>query len=213
MLTISGAANIQDTHLINGASYGDWCGGTATQLAMQNGTTTDRRTLIQVANSLLPAGTITGFRMKFWTQSGFSVGVNVYAHRILAPNTWVEGTVNNTSQVGSPCWNWRAYNTAAWAGSAGCNTSGVDYEANASPPSVIPGANGIWATLVLPPSWVSDWRDGVMANNGMRFNTNQNESTTSFRSSDDATHPLYFEIDYTPPPPGGHIQSLLMRRK
>ncbi len=45
-----------------------------------------------------------------------------------ANGDWVEGTKNSaTAGTGEPCWNYKAYNTTAWAGSAGMATAGTDY--------------------------------------------------------------------------------------
>ena len=45
-----------------------------------------------------------------------------------ANGDWIEGTKNNdTAASGEPCWNYKQYDTVAWAGSAGMGTAGTDY--------------------------------------------------------------------------------------
>lgn len=212
-VTISGAANIQDTFLVYASanpSFADWCEGGNAQIAMQNGSQS-RVILVRFTNALLPAGSVTGFRLKFYAQAGWDGVSNMAAWRILAANAWVGGTVQHTPEVGSACWNWRSYNTTPWAGSAGLGVSGVDYEANASPPTTVPPGFSQWATLVLPPSWASDWKSGAMVNNGLLLKTNNAGSTMAIRSVNDGQYPLYFEIDYTLGG-GEYIPSLLTRR-
>lgn len=44
---------------------------------------------------------------------------------------WSQGTkAGSLADIGEPCWNYRAYNTTPWAGSAGLSTSGIDYESS-----------------------------------------------------------------------------------
>lgn len=44
-----------------------------------------------------------------------------------ANGDWIEGTVQDSTQVGSPCWNKKVYNTVNWAGSVGLGTATTDY--------------------------------------------------------------------------------------
>lgn len=56
--------------------------------------------------------------------------VNVY--QVLSANSaWKEGTKVGTAGSETSCWRYRTYNTNSWAGSAGCGTSGTDYNATA----------------------------------------------------------------------------------
>jgi hypothetical protein len=61
-----------------------------------------------------------------WTINAYSVAQ--------ANAAWIEGGSNNPAAAGEPCWNALAADgsggvTTAWAGAAGCSTSGTDYEA------------------------------------------------------------------------------------
>jgi hypothetical protein len=51
---------------------------------------------------------------------------NIYQPSVANAN-WVAGTSSDTTEVGAVCWNYKAYNTVAWAGSAGASTPTTDY--------------------------------------------------------------------------------------
>lgn len=72
------------------------------------------------------------------TKTGAAVGSTVYTWKYYsvseANGDWVEGNSSNPADSNSPCWLGKTGDgsggvTDAWAGSAGCQTSGTDYEA------------------------------------------------------------------------------------
>jgi hypothetical protein len=90
--------------------------------------------------SAIPAGaTCNSARLYMYHEelgSAMAFTVTVYSIA-LANAAWIEGTKNAAlAGAGEPCWNALAADgaggvTTAWAGSAGCSTSGTDYEASA----------------------------------------------------------------------------------
>jgi len=122
------------------------------------------------------------------TQSG-----TLQVHSILPANTgWVQGTKNiNVAGTDEPCWDYCKYATQAWAGSAGCGTSGTDYAA-----TPIGSGNWIdgtpdWIDISLDVPTVVGWITG--ANNGivLRAATEWSEGYyVQGRSADDSTTSL-----------------------
>lgn len=202
-VTISGTAAIEEASLISsvpdgnfGANTNIWAGRTGTDI---------RRWLVRLLSANLPAGEAASFRLSLYRtpSSGSTVGGTLNAYIVSAANTWIEGTAaNNLPEAGSSCWNYAKYNTQAWAGSAGCATSGTDYDADSAPPALAytaytSGAEYL-ATLPLIPSWVESWLAG-RANNGifLREATEADGTYAIWRSSEaPAGSKPYFEIDY-----------------
>jgi hypothetical protein len=202
---ITGATDIDDTYLsegqpeINGGVYRwSFWGG----IFIANNV---YRMVERIATSTIPAdGTITGFRM-YGTRiaTGYSaVGDNMDAYRITAGNDWNEGVKNNAqSTVGEVCWLWRRFWQAYWLGTAGCGTSGTDYVADPSPPTMsytaYTSGSDVPFTITLDPAWPVIWRNAG-DNKGMmwRSRTEANETFFWFYSSDSPTTPAYYEIDY-----------------
>lgn len=215
--TISGASAIDDNWILYRQGYTDEntnYGGSASAITwygvgVSGGTWFDYG-LVRISSvSLIPSGTYNAFRFSVMAYASASTPVvNVY--RITDANTWVEGTLNGGVQVGSSCWSYAKYNTQPWAGSAGCSTSGVDYDADASPPSitVTPGQR---KSFNLPVSWLSAWKSGARVNNGF---TVRAAGYYPRLYSSDSTSPnnAYFEIDYTPSS-GGPLGYYYRRRR
>lgn len=88
-----------------------------------------RRSLIRFDLSSISAGsTCTAAAMKVTNYQDVPAEMNFYLYEIASANgDWIEGTSTGGAQNGSPCWNYKAYNTTAWAGSAGLSTAGTDY--------------------------------------------------------------------------------------
>ena len=153
------------------------------------------RGLMRFSAALIPSGTLNAFRLSVKSYSNANPApVNVY--RVADANTWVEGTQNGATETGSCCWTHAKYDTQPWAGSVGCSTSGTDYDADASPPSItiVPGTR---QNFNLRTAWLSEWKSGARINNGIIL------ISTSYYprlySSDQASpNNAYFEIDYTP---------------
>ena len=117
-----------------------------------------------------------------------------------ANGDWVEGTASDSAQTGSPCWNYKAYTSAAWAGSAGLSTAGTDY-VNTSLGSAIftDGVSG-YRTITLGAdgrSVVADWY-GDATNNGVIIIGAGEGGWTEWvsRSGTDGRRP-YLSVTYT----------------
>lgn len=197
-VTITGIAAIEDT-MLNDTSTGNKNNnyGNTTVIQVFKWASGHIKPIWRILSGI-PAGTITGFRHFWYTNFLVTPNFPVDYHRITNANTWVEGTVSGAIQVGSPCWNWTKYNTQAWAGSLGCNTSGTDFEASVGTNYTIT-AWPQWETVSLPTVWASDFRDGVWIN-GFLFKpaagyvTGNNCQICSTEYA--GTNP-YFEVDYT----------------
>lgn len=201
------AGGIEDTAL--GTYRTTYNYGAATTLDSGNSSDYLARMLFRIATSSLPAGNITAFRFKFYrAASPFSVYNGSFSTYEVNPNnTWVEGTSTGGEQAGAACWNYAKFNTQAWAGDGtakGCGVSGTDYYADASPPTYTytgPYTSGGIAgpfSLDLKSSWVVDWRDGAVANNGFVVIGSEGvyNSDFSMPSTEAASGKPYFEIDY-----------------
>jgi hypothetical protein len=152
--------------------------------------------------SVIPAGSIVNSATLKLYQAG-SAAANAFtltAFDILVGNSgWIEGTKNNaTAGAGEPCWNYKAYNTVAWAGSVGLGTSGTDYNAanigtdtgNRSDP------NGTEYAIALAPAAVAAWL-GNAANYGIKVITSTGcGAIASAENATAARRPL-LEIDWT----------------
>jgi hypothetical protein len=164
------------------------------------------RTLIYLPTASIPAGTITGLDYYLYI-AGYTQRANVSFRAIASANAWVEGTKNNaTAGTGEPCWTYRQYNTAGWAGLAGLEDN-ADIRVESSYPTWDTGENTVtqntWRTQTLTPSWATKWRDGIWTNNGFviadaaipgntylgSYHYSQEYTTTSLRP--------YFVITYS----------------
>jgi hypothetical protein len=117
-----------------------------------------------------------------------------------ANGDWIEGTARDKVQNGSPCWDYKAYNSGAWAGSAGLSTSGTDY-INTSLGSAIftDGVSG-YRTITLNAdgrSVVAGWF-GEATNNGVILRGSGTGGWTEWvsRSGTDGQRP-YLTVTYT----------------
>ena len=105
------------------------------------------------------------------------------------------GNLTGGAAIPLVCWEFSAYNTESWPGSAGCGTSGTDYEADGSPPTLNATA-GQYTDWDLPPEWVHDWRNGD--NNGfIIFDTTGTGDKRIRAAGNPFTNP-YWEVDYVP---------------
>jgi hypothetical protein len=203
--TISGTANIQDA-LINGNgpdnNYGGWdrcyLGGNDAY-----------KTLVRVNKTQIPSGSLTGFRFFVYPTTVSVSPFNAVSYAVKDANNWVEGTASIAPQTGSCCWNRTAYNTTSWAGSAGCGTSGTDYDADSSPPSSDLYPASAFHAITLKPAWATAWRDDTRTNNGalLRHTSSATAVFQSTENSNSAQTP-YVEIDYAL----GGAASMLARR-
>lgn len=152
-----------------------------------------RNALTRISLSSIPVGTITGFRAYLYRTDGEGQDGTVFF--VADANDWIEGTANGTPQTGSACWNQCKLNEQNWAGhpTLGCMKSGDDFDADPTPPTFTIDLG--WNVATLDPAWPPLWRDGVRAVNGMIFFKDVSFHMAWY-SSESATNPQYFEIDY-----------------
>lgn len=173
-----------------------------------------RKGLLRIATGAIPAGTITLANLSFYIVTG-SGTFAVEMRQITDANTWVEGTiagVPGSAQTGSSCWAYAKYATQAWLGSAGCSTSGVDFDATpiASLTSTWTPVN-VWKTWSVTTSVLEGWRDGARVNNGMTMFPAAAGGTTllQFYSSETGTaNKPYWDITYSTSAPRYYAQLL-----
>lgn len=189
---ITGTTDIEDTWVQIG-DHNNWGGDTFIHVGVND----SRRALIRIATvDSIPEGTITALKLHF--RATVVSGVQTLAaHVITDANDWVEGTATGQVQGGSCDAFHTVHDTVAWAGSAGCGTSGVDYDADGSPPQLTFFTTG-WRVLNLKPEWAVAWRDGVRNPNGIRIAQKVAQSGHAVFFSTEGGAPLYFEIDYEP---------------
>jgi hypothetical protein len=205
--TLSGTTAIEDAMMISNASnanYGGYGDIYAVEGTYSSGSI--RRTLMRIATASIPAGTISAFRAKLtrFPHSSSANPGNLDWYAIKDAKTWVEGTSVGAQESGAACWDYARYNTLAWA-SAGCGTSGTDYDAGATPPTQAfaayasgPPASVLF-TFDLKPEWPTAWRDATRVNNGMLVRARAESSGIAFyaASSEYSSNQPTFEIDYT----------------
>lgn len=188
--TLSGTSAIEDTFLNSSGVTTNW--GNFSGVYYGNGGS--YVPIWRIDKTQIPSGTISALRLNAYSSATAASALSSYF--IADANTWVEGTASGSAQVGSCCWDYAIYSTQAWAGSAGCATSGTDYDADASPPTTTPSAG--WNIIDLVASWATAWRDSTRANNGFIMHNATN--TGYFYSTENASNQPYFEIDYSAPP-------------
>ena len=149
--------------------------------------------------SAIPAGAVcTGATLylyhSFGDEGGGSNDGNVYS--VAAANgDWVEGTKNIAlAGAGEPCWNAKAADgsggvTTAWAGSAGCQTAGTDYESTSMGTySWLPSsAIGTEITVALSPSRVQGWFGASNTNYGIILITSAGSNNAHIGLSENST--------------------------
>lgn len=202
--TISGTANIEDANMRSNAVNNNY-GGATTLLIGYLGY---GHGLVRISPGSIPAGTITAFRL--YVYSTRSDTIEAEAFFITDANDWVEGASSGAPATGTACWNQAKYTVQDWAGSPGCQTSVVDFDADPTPPTkTMPGAG--WYEWILDPAWPPLWRDAVRVSNGIKIRaTTSVGDFTYFCATEHATVPLYFEIDYDTG--GAPVAAMLPRR-
>lgn len=93
------------------------------------GASTARKPIIRFDLSSIPASaTIVSATLSLYNSANINGSTAVNLFKVADANgDWVEGTATGQIQAGSPCWNFKAYNTVTWAGSVGLATAGTDY--------------------------------------------------------------------------------------
>ena len=183
---ITGTTDIEDNSM-NSASPGNNRGSKTDIWTIAN-----RRPLCRIATiGSIPEGTITALRLHLYSAGSLAT---LEAFAVKDGNDWVEGTAFGAVQAGSSCWSHAKYDTQSWLGSAGCNTSGTDYDADGSPPSItlVDAQFNAWT---LKAAWATAWRDATREPNGIVINYNPIE-WGNYWASEHGTYPCYWEVDY-----------------
>lgn len=157
------------------SSWATYNGGAHVNFQFETG----QRGCIRFNLSSIPA-TATCISAKLYLYHSYATGdgpaitVNIYS--IAAANSdWTAGTKNIAlAAAGESCWNARHADgsggvTTAWAGSAGCNTAGTDYESTAIGTFAFNGADAIGTeyAIDLTPARVQGWFGAVNTNHGI----------------------------------------------
>lgn len=96
--------------------------------------------------------------------------ITVTACRILVANAdWPEGSSDGVTETGASCGHSHTYATQSWAGSYGCNTTGVDYASPALGSFIITGTGR--KDITLNATEVKKMLDGTYTNAGIILKT------------------------------------------
>ena len=189
---ITGTTDVEDVHMIPPPSGTNNYGSAVVLQA-----TTARPLLTRIATiGSIPAGTITGLRFLFTELAASDYTLNAFF--IADANDWVEGTASGSPQAGSVCWDQAKFGSQNWAGSAGCGTSGTDYDADASPPAMTSTGSAGLQTFSLDPTWAPLWRDGARAPNGIKIVNPAGPDSCVAWSTEFGSDQPYFEVDWAP---------------
>jgi len=104
----------------------------------------NNRSILKFNIDSIPAGsTVTSATLKLKTNYILNAtGRTYYAYRLKETN-WVEGTAGGAVQTGSSCWDYRVYDTAAWAGGGGGGDPDGTYTTTDGASYTVP-AQGNW---------------------------------------------------------------------
>jgi hypothetical protein len=195
-IIIKGQYMTDDTMIIEGQPNGVFGGlSSNVYVGYETGGNGIIRGLYQINNQTLRAlngdiGPVTFSFKTYFMQVTNNMTVRLY--RVASQNWWAEDQAT---------WNNRLTGES-WYGSPGLNQSGVDYLPWASgDPEINFTAGvlgGIWYTLNIPSSWIQEWANGSMTNNGMLIKI-INESTEvdellTFYNSESGDTASYFNI-------------------
>lgn len=98
--------------------------------------------------------------------------IRVEVHELTPANAdWIEGeNVGTRSPVpGTPCWNFRRYDTAKWAGRGGAMRPGVDFSTAWSANAKCPAKARQWIDFVIPAHVARRWIDRPETNYGLHI--------------------------------------------
>jgi hypothetical protein len=154
---VDGYSGCQDGHVNGGPSWVNWnAGGSSVITVGRYDAYSPRKILIRFDLSSVEAGELCkAASLRFYhtgTTGNQTANVTIVAYAIAAANGgWIEGTVNEAVQEGSPCWNQLAYGSPGtnWAGSAGLSTPGTDYIATSLGSVLCPDGSDGWRTIVF----------------------------------------------------------------
>lgn len=164
-----------------GALYYNY--GTLNLIQVYSNPPTHVKTLIRFDLSSIPSSAIcTAATLKLTASQNNSAKIyNI--HKITDANgDWIEGTkAGATAGIGEPCYQFKKYNSIAWAGSAGLGTAGIDFvDTVIATTTSITTANNIMEIpfnadgLTVLQSWF-----GSTTNNGLIFTTSTIGSYTN----------------------------------
>ena len=91
--------------------------------------------------------------------------------RFLAGKDWIEGVHDDvTATAGEVCWNWRKYNTTAWATAGGTGAADIDTAGQQTFDIAASVVNGELRKIERDvTSFVQTWTSGTHENNGMQL--------------------------------------------
>ena len=236
LVTITDSAMVDDAVLAGHSSLDEKNYATSGYMTVgwANNEALDNRPVMRFDVSAIPAGaTINSATLEFsFRDAGYGTAM-VEVCKITPANAgWIEGVGQDVDALpGEVCWNYKNFNTAAWAGSAGLNTPGVDYDA--TPLATVPNYRGAGATnptngydewMVDITSTVQDWVNTPANNAGLLFKNQDGYGLvqSNMVSSEFVAGEYYYEpalvVDYTPVPEPMTIAilglgGLLIRRK
>jgi hypothetical protein len=200
-VVVSGTEAIDDTSLMEYAALG-WqnynLGANTVLYFGDNGAGNDRTGLVRCATASIPSGTITGASLALYAKHVGNPG-SILAYRMAEANAaWIEGTKTfAAAATGEPTWSNLAHAATPWAGGVGCKSSGVDFDADASPPAIVLTAAYQVLSFTLPPSWFSEWKSGARGNGGLVMRASAAGMNATFNATENATNPATFTLDYT----------------
>jgi hypothetical protein len=210
---VDGYAGTEDTFVASGALTNKNFGVYASLHIYGSDYASTRRPLIRFDLGAL-SRQYTGVESILLTNLAYAVpadlstpGGTLAVHRILPANKdWVEGTGGNAVVAGAPCWDFKAYNTTVWAGSAGLSTAGTDYESAPLGSTGVPSAANFNYGVTLAASdpalrlaLVSEWSGPKAGNAGLLlgiWGTNTTITVGSRENADVAKRPR-LEVAYT----------------
>lgn len=152
-------------------------GGAHANLSFESG----QRSLIRFNLSSIPASATCVSAILYLVHSYSAEGggtVTIPVHSVSQANgDWIEGTKDIAlASAGEPCWNAKEADGSggvqeAWAGSAGCSTSGTDYEATAIGQFVFNSGSDIGTefAVTLDADRVAGWFGSSNTNYGITF--------------------------------------------
>lgn len=203
-LVISGTTDLEDTALSSLAATSNYGANFYVRYTQVTAPTTAWRGLIRVMTSALPAGVYTAASWTYYNTA--AAGGDVLVKRVLPGNDWVEGTAVAGIQSGSTCWDYVKHNTQAWAGSSGCNTSGVDYDSALA--LTIPAATGSSTTAFAAAGVAAfqGWYNSTFANEGFVIGGGGASTTVAtLHTQEYGVNPWTVEIFYDVAGSGGRI--------
>mgnify|MGYP000944208158 FL=1 len=163
-----------------------------------------RRPIIRFDLSSIPASAVcSAATLKITNSSNISGNTPISIYKISDANgDWIEGTKAAIVGAGMPCWSYKAYDTDAWAGSAGLSTAGTDYVNTVLASTTL--TNGTAANTQNEISFNSDglaviqsWFGDATNNGFVLFTTNANSNGFHSKQSTTAGYRPILSITYT----------------